>query len=232
MEFMNFPPQFRAWIRTLHRGATTKLILLSKVIEIIVSERHGDPWAMTGFIIQFEPFLKALMRVVTGVTLGLPRSSMFQILLPTQKKSPAFKDDFLILTTNPQDLLTVDQLCQKFEEQSGALLCRNRRSKIIFLGKWRSPEMKPKLTVQYLREVDEAKVFGFIVKPTLKETVERSWEDRVQKMRVDSVEVKKSPNPPPQEPSGHHLPGLHPVVHCPSVTHTKEVHQAGQLRNI
>ena len=101
MEFMNFPPQFRAWIRTLHRGATTKLILLSKVIEIIVSERHGDPWAMTGFIIQFEPFLKALMRVVTGVTLGLPRSSMFQILLPTQRKVQPSK---MISLSLPQTL--------------------------------------------------------------------------------------------------------------------------------
>lgn len=194
MEVMNFPTKFRSWIQTLHRGANTRLILpggkLSQAIQINVSLRQGDPWAMTGFVIQFEPFLKALLKVVTGVTLGLPRPSMTPNPSSYTEKGPAFADDFLVLTTNPQDVLKVDQMSKRYEEQSGALLCRNKKSKVLFLGEWSSPGAKPKLPVHYLKEVEEARVFGFTIKPSLKETQTRSWEERIKKLRGKLIQWK------------------------------------------
>ena len=137
MDHMNFPAEFRLWILMLHRGASTKLLLsggrLSDPISIKVSERQGDPWAMIGYIIQFEPFLRALERVVTGVTLGLPRVTMTPNPGSHTEKGPAFADDYGVITTNEKDLLQIDQLTKRYEEQSGALLSRNNKSKVMYL---------------------------------------------------------------------------------------------------
>ena len=120
---------------------------------------------MTGFVLQFEPFLKALQKAVTGVTLGLHRPSLTPNPASYTEQGPAFADDFTVLTSNPEDLLKVDCMARRYEEQSGALLCRNRKSKVLFLGEWQNPTKRPGFPGQYLREVEEAKVFGFL--PTL-----------------------------------------------------------------
>ena len=54
---------------------------------------------------------------------------------------------------------------------------------MIFLGDWKNQRRKPELPVKYFKEVDNGKVFGFMVKGTVKETVYATWEDRVRKMR-------------------------------------------------
>ena len=187
LDQMNFPEQFRSWILMLHRGATTRLIFkdgrLSDLIRIKVSERQGDPWAMTGYILQFEPFLRALEKAVTGVTLGLPRVNMMPNPTSHTEKGPAFADDYGIITTNEQDLLTVDQVSRRYEEQSGALLSRNKKSKVIFLGAWRDQARRPPLPITYLREVEETKVFGFWISHSVKQTIRRTWEERIRMMR-------------------------------------------------
>ena len=192
MEYMNFPEQFRSWIFMLHRGATTRLLYgegrMSENIHIKVSERQGDPWAMTGYIIQFEPFLRALEKVVTGVTLGLPRITMTPNPGSHTEKGPAFADDYGIITTNEQDLLKIDQLTMRYEEQSGALLSRNKKSKVLFLGAWKDSTKRPILPVKYLREVKETKVFGFVVTSSLQETVTKTWEEKIKKMRGKFIE--------------------------------------------
>ena len=192
MECMSFPEQFRSWIQMLHRGATTKLLLregkLSDPINITVSERQGDPWAMTGYILQFEPFLRALEKAVTGITLGLPRVTLTQNPGSYTERGPGFADDYGIVTTNEQDLKTVDEMSKRYEEQSGALLSRNNKSKVIFLGALKNPTKRPALPVQYLKEVTECKVFGFIVKDTVQETIERTWQSRLNNMRQKFIQ--------------------------------------------
>ena len=191
-DHMNFPKEFRAWILMLHQGATTRILFgggrLSKPIRIKVSERQGDPWAMTGYIIQFEPFLRALEKIVTGVTLGLPRITMTPNPGSYTEKGPAFADDYSIITTNEQDLLKIDQLTRRYEEQSGALLSRNKKSKIVYLGAWKDPLKRPKLPVTYLQEVAECKLFGFNVAPSLKETMNKTWEGKIKKIRGKFIE--------------------------------------------
>ena len=171
----------------LHHGATTRLMFgggrLSDPISIKVSERQGDPWAMTMYIIQFEPFLRALEKSVTGVTLGLPRVTMMPNPGTHQEKGPAFADDYGVITTNEQDLLKIDQLTKRYKEQSGALLSRNKKSKVIFLGAWKDPLKRPIMPVTYLEEVTESKIFGFIVTSSVNETIKRTWEDKLKKMR-------------------------------------------------
>ena len=156
---------------------------MSEVIRLAVSERQGDPWAMIGYIIQFEPFLHALDKVVTGVTLGLARPTMTPNPAAHTERGPGFADDYANITTKVQDVQAVDQLSKRYEEQSGALLSRNSKSKVIFLGDWKHLRRRPQLPVNYLKEVEGGKAFGFIVKGTVKETVYATWEDRVRKMR-------------------------------------------------
>ena len=95
------------------------------------------------------------------------------------------------ITIQEQDLLAVDQLSQRYEEQSGALLSRNSKSKVLFLGDWKNQRRRPELPVNYLKEVENGKVFGFIVKGTVKETVYATWEDRVRKMRGKFIQWRK-----------------------------------------
>ena len=186
MDCMNFPPEFRAWILMIHRGVTTRLIFkqgrMSEVIRLTVSERQGDPWAMIGYILQFEPFLLALDKVVTGVTLGMALPPMSPNPAAHTARGPGFADDYANITIQEQDVLAVDQLSKRYEEQSGALLSRNSKSKVIFLGDWKHPRRKPHLPVNYLKEVENGKVFGFIVKGTVKEIANAPWEVRVRKM--------------------------------------------------
>ena len=192
LEHMNFPQKFRAWIQMLHRGATTRIIFrngkLSDPIRIAVSERQGDPWAMIGYILQFEPFLRALEKAVVGVTLGMPHPGMTPNPAAHTERGPGYCDDYAIITSNVQDLLTVDQISRRYEEQSGALLSRNKKSKVIFLGEWQNADKRPPLPVKYLKEVKEGKILGFNVSASVKETISRTWEERIRKLRGKLIE--------------------------------------------
>ena len=69
------------------------------------------------------------------------------------------------------------------KEMSGSKLSRNLKSKVLFLGAWKSPEKRPPLPVKYLKEEKELKIFGFQITANYKETVKRNWEERIKKLR-------------------------------------------------
>ena len=68
-EKMGFPPLFRSWLKMLHKGATTKLILpsgLSREIKVSFSFRQGDCIAGDLYCLTLEPFLRMLRKKVMG----------------------------------------------------------------------------------------------------------------------------------------------------------------------
>ena len=66
---------------------------------------------------------------------------------------------------------------QKFEEMSGAILSRTKKSKVMGFGSLKTKQDWPE-EVKWMKTVSEMKVFGFIICPTYQETVTETW-DRV-----------------------------------------------------
>ena len=183
MRAMNFPDKFCAWFRMLHKGATTRLLLgngkLSAPISLLTSLRQGCPLAMPAYVIQYEPLLRQLDQVLHGVEISRPR-----VAETLDAKGEAFCDDNGIVSTNVEDLKTFDSTCKRYEESSGAMLSRNQKSKILFLGSWRDPARRPRLPVDYLQEEkEELKVFGFKMTAEFKTTRDQTWEARLKKLR-------------------------------------------------
>ena len=164
MAAMSFPDQFIQWILMLHQGATTCFLLnfLTNPIKIFFSIRQGDPLSMLLYIIYIEPLLLMIRRK----TLGLPMSSFVQ-------NDEDYCDDLNLISESEEDLLVIEDTFVNFENVSGALLSRSRKSKIMGLGRWRNRGMWP---LPWLQVVPQLKIFGFQVTPSFKLTLEKSWE--------------------------------------------------------
>ena len=171
MKKMKFGSIFCNWIRMLHHGAQTRFILkeLSDIIDVSFSIRQGDPIAMLLFIIYIEPFLLFLERTLTGMSVaGIP-----QVL-------EAYCDDVNIFTSDLEDMMKVECAVQKFEGMSGAILSRNKKCKVLGLGKWKRKTNWP---LQYVKAEDEIKIFGIYVRSSYKAMLKRNWEFRFSKFQ-------------------------------------------------
>ena len=159
LEVMGFGAIFRGWIRTLHSGAAAVFLLerLSREVAITFSVRQGDPLAMLLFIIQLEPFLWILHRVLPGLDVG----GIVELVL-------AYVDNVDVLGDDNEDILLVDGICCMFERMSGANLNRNRKSAILGFGTWAGRQDWP---LPWLHAPPALKVFGVTFAPAYRETV-------------------------------------------------------------
>ena len=166
-ERMAFPPIFQAWLRMLHLGATTKLILpagLSREIPVSFSFRQGDCISGDLFCINQEPLLRMLRSRLAGLC-----------VFNFKEKDISYLDDIQILSEKEEDLVMFDHVMKMYEKQSGAMLSRDKKSKVMGLGKWQGREDWSQ-EVPWLRPVLEMKVLGFTVCPQYSDTVRRTWE--------------------------------------------------------
>ena len=163
LDVMGFGAIFRGWIRTLHSGAAAVFLLekLSREVDITFSVRQGDPLAMLLFIIQLEPFLWILHKVLPGLEVG----AIIELVL-------AYVDDVDVLGDDDEDILLVDDICCLFEQMSGAILNRNRKSAILGFGSWAGRQDWP---LPWLHAPPALKVFGVTFAPAYRETVALSW---------------------------------------------------------
>ena len=90
-----------------------------------------------------------------------------------QQQDEDYCDDVNFFGERLSDLVLIDNIFTKFENISGAILSRSKKSKVMGLGAWRGRQVWP---LQWLKVVDEAKIFGFVVFPTYKLTLQHSWE--------------------------------------------------------
>ena len=166
-EKMDFPPLFRAWMKMLHQGATTRIILpngLSKEIKVTFSFRQGDPIAGDLYCITLEPLLVMLRTKLTGLC-------FFNFV----EKDTTYMDDTQLLSEEEEDLVIFDQVMKAYEKQSGAMLSRSKKSVVMGLGLWEGKSDWPK-EVPWLRPVQQMKIFGIVVCPQYNETVKQTWE--------------------------------------------------------
>ena len=166
-EKMEFPQTFRDWMKMLHAGATTRLIIpsgLSRRIPVTFSFRQGDPIAGDLFCLQQEPLLRMLRKYIYGLQ-----------VTNFMQKDVDYMDDTHILSEDTRDLEIFNKIMLKFEAQSGAILSRDRKTKVMGLGKWRGKEDWPQ-EVSWMKTVQEMDVLGFVICPDYPDTLRRSWE--------------------------------------------------------
>ena len=171
MRAMGFGPIFLRWIKMLHTGNKTRFILsfLTNPIDVLFSVRQGDPIAMILYIIYLEPLLVQLKLRLRGMCLGNIRHIL-----------EAYVDDVNIVVTNEEDFGTIDEVFDKFEGMSGALLNRDSKSKIIGLGEWAEREKWP---LNWLKVEKCIKVFGFFFRSNFEEMSKENWQTAVGKFR-------------------------------------------------
>ena len=162
MERMGFPEVFRNWIKMMHHEATTCVVLpngLSRSIKVMFSLRQGDPLSMNLYILQQEPLLRMLRATLTGLVI-----TNFRMI------DKSYCDDVETMSSDVNDLVKFDNVMQKFEEISGAILSRTKKSKVMGFGALKNKNDWPE-EVKWIKTVVEMKIFGFTVCPAYKDTV-------------------------------------------------------------
>ena len=105
--------------------------------------------------------------VCKGVTIGPGVTLHRQV-------DEAFCDDETIVGTKIKDVIRFEETMKKFESQSGAILSRTSKSKIMYIRNWAGREESP---FPWLQVMKELKVFGLILTPNYSTTLSRTWED-------------------------------------------------------
>ena len=82
------------------------------------------------------------------------------------QKDVDYMDDTHILSEDTRDLEIFNKIMLKFEAQSGAILSRDRKTKVMGLGKWRGKEDWPQ-EVSWMKTVQEMDVLGFVICPAI-----------------------------------------------------------------
>ena len=113
-ERMAFPPLFRSWLRMLHLGATTRLILpsgLSREIRVSFSFRQGD--CITGelYCLTQEPFLRMIRKRLVGLLVS-NFSQKDEDYMDDIQFCPAARETWSSLTEQQENLrLNQDSCC-------------------------------------------------------------------------------------------------------------------------
>ena len=158
----------------LHDGANTCFILgsLTAVISVCFFIRQGDPIAMLLYVIYIEPLLIKLERVLSGL----------QFRRPCPRISPveAYCDDLNIMTNDLNDFVKIDTQVRRFENYSGAILSRSRKSKVLGFGAWNRKEDWP---IPWLDCVQSIKVFGIFICDKYGEMLKLNWDHRLQNFK-------------------------------------------------
>ena len=74
----------------------------------------------------------------------------------------SYCDDVQTLSEDVNDLIKFDQVMKKFESTSGAILSRNKKSKVMGLGLWKGKQHWPE-EMKWMKIVTEMKIFGFMI---------------------------------------------------------------------
>ena len=77
-------------------------------------------------------------------------------------KDKSYCDDIEQLSSDTRDLVKFNEVMEKFEMTSGAILSRNQKSKVMGIGAWKGRQNWPE-EVSWMKVVAEMKIFGFII---------------------------------------------------------------------
>ena len=181
MAAMNFGPRFIRWVEMLHKGAKTHLLMnfMTCPIDVTFSVRQGDPISQLLFIIYMEPLLVRIGKMIQGVSFigTTQRFNIYRGWDPTdrkvfEEKDEDYVDDMEILLEKESDMLVVDELMDKFEGMSGAILNRSSKSKIMGLGGW---EGRTRWPLPWLKTETKLEIFGVTMCPDYDHIIKENW---------------------------------------------------------
>lgn len=165
MRGMNFGERFISWVVACHNSISTQFILgsdLSLFLQVLISLRQGDPLAMPLFLINMEPFLQFIKSRIKGLTVGTVKQG-----------EEGFVDDVNAISSDLQDMLTLNKAFLQFEAISGTVLNRTSKSKIMGIGGWTRRDRWP---LTWIKTEPSLRIFGIQFHPTITETIQVSWE--------------------------------------------------------
>ena len=84
-------------------------------------------------------------------------------------------DDVQLMSGDVNDLVKFNSIMTSYEAQSGAMLSRGKKSKVMGLGKWQGWKQWPQ-QVSCLQTVETMKILGFMVCPQYQDTLQRTWD--------------------------------------------------------
>ena len=182
MGAMKIPKTFIDWILLLHKDADTCFLLdfITNPISILFSVRQGDPIAMVLFLIYIEPLLLRLEDVSAGVVLQarLVRHLSAPLVDGVEEDLEGYVDDTEVFCSDDSDFLAIDECVALFEQVSGAILNRSKKSVVLGFGQWKDRVEWP---LKWLKTVKMHKVFGFYLHPDYDVIIEKNWSIQLQK---------------------------------------------------
>jgi hypothetical protein len=164
IEAMSFGVVLSHWVATLQRQASACFMLHTLLPDMAVefSIRQGDPAGDVFFVIYIEPFLVRLEDLLRGLFMAGLREASF-----------GYMDDVNMLGEDEEDIIIADWVCRAFEEASGAILNRNRKTVILGLGSWEGCQEWP---LPWLQAAQHAKLYGVVMAPQFSATLAVSWD--------------------------------------------------------
>ena len=85
-----------------------------------------------------------------------------------------------VVIEKESDFKVLNKVLEDFEKVSAAILSRNKKCKVLGLGRWKNRKDWP---LDYLVPVSEVKVFGVWFRDSYREMSARNWEYRLDKFR-------------------------------------------------
>ena len=172
LQYMGFPPEYRAWVRMLHSGASTQLLFnssgLTTSIKVTFSLRQGDSLSMPLYCLQREPLLRRIAELLTGLRIGR------NPVVSYRETDEDFADDTNLVISDMEDIERFEEIVTRYEAQSGSLLSRNNKCKILYLGTWRERTEPP---LPWLKVVSELRVFGIFLTADYTTTLSATWKE-------------------------------------------------------
>ena len=125
---------------------------------------------MVLYNIYVEPFLLRMSDVVAGFALCAP-----VIGLPlrneevAREKLESYVDDSETIISSDSEFLLIEKLVRRFKDISGPILNRDKKTKVLGLGRWKGREDWP---LPWLTSVSQLKILGFIFHPDYNEMLQ------------------------------------------------------------
>ena len=150
LEYMNFGPYFRKWIRTIYAAPRACVLAngtLSNVFMITRGVRQGDPLSSYLYTISLEPFLEKIRRdrTITGIT--LPGA--------IERKLVSFADDLNAFLMNFRSIDRILEISDQFGAASGSKINRSKTTALP-MGSFRK---QPREGIKWVTEMRMLGIF-------------------------------------------------------------------------